>query len=461
MQNEISYTVYAKPRPICTALVLDRTVFREGAWQCDALLDGIVSSAVGTWGGRNNPIVVIEPDNDLSAEEWKLLEAADPDRVQAFAPLNDAWVERFDARLIPWTITVDKHIERDQPKEQTPEALWHWLNVSMPGLATPPMPERLRKYPSSKLLMLEFTAECPLEIRRFFHRNFGTFHQWFDHRNTIIRRIGWLEDILATLDVETVQVGDIDSACAAIHLFAGRFLPPNPRAPLRFVAATELSAFRLNDGYARHVYNHTYRLFVGNSLNDFIAYWNELRLCRCWGIPHRNALWIPSALTQSAPFVEALAALIFDYSGQHSSGSRSVEVTSETVASEELEAVCSELAKGKPRLAARPIDGTTRRSRLQQWLSDELEEPRLHRGLNSASSERLRIAERSESVTLTAPDALVYGGSWAVDVQVDFGASHRFNTPRWWCLPRRSGSILARSNLLRAGSRESVSSLRR
>src|SRR6266567_1993778 len=128
----MSYTIYAKPRPICTALVLDRTVFCEGTWHCDALLDGIVSSAVGTWGARNNPIIVIEPDKDLSVDEWKLLEAADPDRVQAFAPLSDAWVERFDARLMPWSITVDKQIERDQPTGEAPEGLWHWLNVSMP-----------------------------------------------------------------------------------------------------------------------------------------------------------------------------------------------------------------------------------------------------------------------------------------------------------------------------------------
>ena len=67
--DEMSFTVYAKPRPIRTALVLDRTVYREGTLDCDALLDGIVSSALTTWGGRSNPIVVVEPDRDLSADD--------------------------------------------------------------------------------------------------------------------------------------------------------------------------------------------------------------------------------------------------------------------------------------------------------------------------------------------------------------------------------------------------------
>ena len=141
-----------------------------------------------------------------------------------------------------------------------------------------------------------------MEIRRFFHRNFGTFYQWFDQRQTGARRIAWLEDLLPTLDIERVQVANIDSACAAMDSFAGCLLPPEPRGALQFVAPTELSAFGLNDGYSRHLYDHVYRLFIGDSLDDFTAYWNELRLCGCWGVPHRNALWVPSRINSSPVF---------------------------------------------------------------------------------------------------------------------------------------------------------------
>jgi hypothetical protein len=58
LEHDVSYTIYARPRPIRTALVLDTTVFREGTWRCEALFDGIVASAVESWGGRSNPIVV-------------------------------------------------------------------------------------------------------------------------------------------------------------------------------------------------------------------------------------------------------------------------------------------------------------------------------------------------------------------------------------------------------------------
>jgi hypothetical protein len=85
--EQMSCTIYARSRPTRTAFVIDTNEFPEGTWRCDALLDGIVAAAMMTWGGRDNAIVLIEQDKDLSADQWRLVEAFDPDRVQAFAPL--------------------------------------------------------------------------------------------------------------------------------------------------------------------------------------------------------------------------------------------------------------------------------------------------------------------------------------------------------------------------------------
>jgi hypothetical protein len=71
---------------------------------------------------------VIEPDKDLSADEWRELEAADPDRIQAFSPLKDEWVERFHARLIPWKIAVEELSKKDEPTAESPEARWQHLH---------------------------------------------------------------------------------------------------------------------------------------------------------------------------------------------------------------------------------------------------------------------------------------------------------------------------------------------
>ena len=296
----------------------------------------------------------------------------------------------------------------------------------------------------------------PARIRRFFHRNFGTFYQWFDHQGTTVRRIAWLEDILPGIEVETVRVSDLASACAALDSFAGSLFPPKPRQPLRFVAPTQVSAIHLGGRFPRDPYGHTYRVFVGDSLHDFTAYWNELRICGCWAVPHRYALWVPVAMTREPAFIEALRAFLYEYSGKHSSGSRSVEVTSETMSSGDLESLCSSLRTGKASVGARAVDSTTRWSRLRERLRDELEVPRPHALLNSTNAERLRTSERVETLSLSEPDVLVVDGAWAVDVQIEFGASNRFQSPRWWCLPRRSGSALALT-IFRAAARVSRS----
>jgi hypothetical protein len=439
----MSYTIYARPRPVRTALVLDKTVFREGTWHCDALLDGIVASAIGTWGGRQNAIVLIEPDSDLSVDEWGELEAADPDRVQAFAPLKDAWVQRFHTRLLPWKIAVKDAMREAEPKGESFEARWRWLDTSLPGLATPPFPENFKKLPQAPLLMIEFSQDCPLEIRRFFHRNFGTFYQWLDRGGTVVRRIAWLEHTLPSVDVETIHISDMPSACAAINAFAGSLFPPKPRRALPFVAPTQLSSIDLDSRFPRGPYQHAYRVFVGDSLHDFTACWNELRRCGCWAVPYRYALWVPAVLTRESTFMDALRGFLYEYSGKHSSGSRSIEITSDTISSGELEALCSTLRTGKTSIAARALDGATRRARLREQLRDELEVSRPHAFLNSTNAERIRAWERVETLPLSEPDVLVGDGEWAVDVQVEIGAGNRFQSPRWWCLPRRSGSALA------------------
>ncbi len=168
-------------------------------------------------------------------------------------------------------------------------------------------------------------------------------------------------------------------------------------------------------------------------------------MCGCWPMPHSHALWVPAVLARELAFIEALRALLYEYCGQHSSGSRSVEVTSETLSSEDLEALCSSLRTGKERVRASAVDSVTRRTRLRERLRTALEAPRPHALLNSTNAERLRTSERIETLSLSEPDVLVEDGVWAVDVQVEFGASDRFQAPRWWCLPRRRGTALART----------------
>src|SRR6266498_3881119 len=100
----------------------------------------------------------------------------------------------------------------------------------------PPTVENLRRirarYPlnfgrEEKLLMFEFAEGCDPEIRRFVHRNFGTYDQWFDPNSKKVRRIAWLEQLLPQISTHTVNVGDVDSLAAALTEISGRIRPRN------------------------------------------------------------------------------------------------------------------------------------------------------------------------------------------------------------------------------------------
>jgi hypothetical protein len=444
----VIYTVFAKARPIRTAFILDVDVFLKNPWHCDAVIDGIVTFAIEAWGGRLNPIFPIAASDDLSLENWTELEASDPDRIQAFAPLNAAWIERFHKKLIPWKITTQDAIKETKPEGDSPEALWRWFPVSVPALGTPPFAERLKRRSNAKLLMIEFAPECPLEIRRFFHRNFGTYFQWIDNRTAGARRIGWLENILGNIETEIFRIGDLSSACSALVAFGGSFLPPKPLRPLNFIAPTEISAVNLGNRFPRGPYQHIYRVFVGDSLYDFTAYWNELWMCGCWHCPHLHALWVPASLVSEPTFMQALAAFLYHYSGQHSSGSKTVEITSNTLSINELESACTSLRTNGRIHRVTAADGATRRSNLRKQLGDALAPPRPRPLLDGNNAQRLRISEPTETLSLTKPDILVGNGSWAADIQIEFGAGDRFQSRQWWCLPRRTGTELVKKVFL-------------
>jgi hypothetical protein len=436
----VSYTLFARSRPIRTAFLVDESVFVPGTWQIDALLDGIVSASDETWGGRMNPLVLMRPDSDLGVGEWNALKAADPDLLRAFCPLPNEWVSRLHDCLQPWSITVQDESKRQAP-EGEPAILWNHIGVQLGGIPVPPTPVNLKRLSQKKLLMIEFSRSCPLDIRRFFHRNFGTYYQWFDHRGNI-RRIAWLEDILPLIDVETALISDNSSTCDALDMLAGNIFPPDFRAPLNFTAICQLQGLDIAPGIPCHPYDSTYRVFIGDAARDFAAYWNDVRVSRCWRAPYRHALWVPSELALDESFAGALQRFLYEYTTQHSSGSRTVELASESLDNAALEVLAARLQTGRARCRTRVIDFHARKSAVEQPEAPAAARPR--RSLDGANAERFRFQEREETLNLSAPDILVGDGSWSIDAQVEFGTGSGIRLARWWCLPRREGSDLAR-----------------
>jgi hypothetical protein len=89
----MAFTVFAKPRPLRTAFLLDLSAQPSG--RADAILDGIVSFCNGTWGGHLNPLVVVGADGAITANHWGELLNADADEVYASFPISGPLLEEL------------------------------------------------------------------------------------------------------------------------------------------------------------------------------------------------------------------------------------------------------------------------------------------------------------------------------------------------------------------------------
>jgi hypothetical protein len=85
MKND-QYTVLLDSRPLRVAFLLDIEKFQPRSDRFFALVCALVRCNNIQWGGRTNPIIFYTGES-LSDKDWQLIEATDPDRILAFAPL--------------------------------------------------------------------------------------------------------------------------------------------------------------------------------------------------------------------------------------------------------------------------------------------------------------------------------------------------------------------------------------
>lgn len=432
----MGYIAHVRQRPIKTAVIVNADP--AFAHHTDLLLDAMVLSSLGLWGGRLNPIVAIDPKANPTEQQWQLLEVADPDCVIAFTSLENSQIEKLDQRLQPWLIENEKEVHF--PEGKSTQAIWNQFPLQLPGIEIAPTLSNVRSFGNLKLLLFEFGSSCPIEYRRFFHRNFGTYYQWQDGKGDV-RRLAGLENLIKQIEVMTIKIDDLSSACSAIELMAGNFFPPNLRSPITFTAPCQLSGLGLGFDWPSFHFSNNFTVFVGKDVLDFTSYWNESWLCSCWRTPFKHSLWISDELLNVPEFKEAVKALLWTSSGQHSSGARNVIFTSDSLPKADLERITDDMRNGKRRLPASTIDQA---DRLGRFLNDvttiRIDRPRIV--LNSSNSERFRFENPSEKLILPEPAFITGDGSWAADVQIESNMTFP-GSQHWWCLPKKAGSRLA------------------
>lgn len=443
------FTVFAKPRPIRIAFFLQETE------EFDSALDGLASWSSKFWGGRQSAVALLDNRGTLSTDTWQELIRFDPDHIYSFASLSDALLAKLDDELLPWCIRESRSVKskaKDKPKQGASEALlnpeiWIEEHIEAPAVAVPPTEKNLHALGKHPLLLFHFDKSCPLMLRRFVHRNFGTYDQWFDLRSGEPRSLGWLEDLLAKTPVNRFRVDDLPSLCSALQQISGTPFGRDYKPALAFTAPCELTSAHLPRSFPHGTFGHTYRVVVGSTLRDFVLYW---RSCLnegdgVWHSPFRHCLWIPRELISEAAFVAALKNWLYHFTGQGSSGSHDVEVTSVSASQADMSPLFDTSRSGlhcfpTRFVAAGEIEARWQRERVERG------DGRLMTGLSGGSAERLVAVESNQTRELQPPAVIqpeAPAGTWAVDVQVEREKGEDGSRDSWWSLPRRSGRDVA------------------
>jgi hypothetical protein len=450
----MSFTVFARARPIRTAFLLNEVA------GFDAICDGLVRWSNDFWGGRRSVVALLEKDGTIDPDIWQEMVQFDPDRVNLLTPVSEELLVKIDAELSPWHISQSKDREDAGPAADERE-----VSIDAPGVRIPPTKLALDVFQNRPLLIFGFTKDCPYQLRRFIHRNLGAYQQWFDLQTSKPRPYGWLEDMLAKVAVEHVLISDLQSLCAAMEQISGTPPRPNWKPPHSFTAPCELSGAQLLPHFRpRGAFGHLYRVVVGSKLQDFLLYW---RSCLnegdgAWDAPYRHCLWIPTELVREVAFVAALKNWLYYFTGQASSGSRTVEVTSASLTADELSPLINACCSGNVRVPTQFVKAEDVETRWKNERARHDTEVRQIGVLNGDNVQRLVAVERAQAWELQPPKAIqseAAMGTWAVDVKIEREAREDgIQGQDWWFLPRNSSRGLVAS-MFRAPSRISRNGL--
>jgi hypothetical protein len=449
----MSYAIFAKTRPIKTAFLLNETA------QFDAMCNGLVKWSTESWGGRQSILTMLN-DNSLTSDAWQELIHFDPDIIKSFAPISDKLLGELDARLSPWRIIEPKEQFEKQENKKNPIGDAEF-GESIQSACFPVWPTELNLKSLGKsffgnrpLLLFTFSKNCPVVFRRFIHRNFGTYDQWFDLATGKPRYFGWMENVLKKIPIERLEyssINDLQTLCAAMERMSGT--PPSTggwKPATAFAVLCELSGIHLPKNYlALGAFDCRYRVIVGSQVSDFVFYW---RNCLnegdgVWRNPFRHCLWVPSELIQEPMFVTALKNWLYHFTQQGNSNSRTAELSSVSLSTNDLNLLADALRTGAVRV---PVQVETAITIQERWRGQHADRRQIRQIMtlhNADDVQRITADERKLTHELRPPAILqeeIAMGIWAVDIQIEREPREGgLSEQDWWVLPRKSGRGLA------------------
>ena len=383
------YSIYIDKRPMRIVFLVDSSS------SSTEIVDQIIDYNQSLWGGRFNPIMLID-GHAIEDKWWRFLRDIDPDIIKPLVSLNMELIEKFDNFLSPLTI--------EQFREDESSSLGARVNVydapagidinslnlfELGGLYEAPvlgifdldeMDDEIAKHfvlrnfetckptntrfhiggtfrvPRSLVNALE-QGEVPPEIHEGFKRAGVPFSEEVFSKKSVQRPESW-----AIIDRENKQIQYVEPSGSSLYIQpktesfrddlseikkkiclvtdrrsladALLELARTPNIVFRNQVCALPNIERVSEEDEREAF---FDVIVGDTLQDIVYSWNRPLLVRRWERGAINHLWLPTALTKDIDMEEAIHAWIARGANLGSQTRKTVRFVSFSVEKRELE----------------------------------------------------------------------------------------------------------------------------
>lgn len=403
------YAIYVEQRPLRIAFLVEKQASL-------AIIDQILSYNRRKWGGRFNPIVLVDGDI-LQDNWWGFLRYCDPDVIKSTIVLSDELQRQLHTRLSPLTIEIS-----DKKPHSSISLRYEPLSIQ-PTRTNLGRVSRDMFGVDSALAHFKISDKTPPAIRDFLSRNFGLLEV---HELTTFTP----GESPQGINSHIFEINDYQSLNDALIQ-----LPTcAPKVVFPAQICTIPNSFKDGHNDGQH-----FTVIIGDSIEDIAHSWNAALSLPAWMRYNLAYLWLPTELAANKTIRSGLEKFINHCVTKISlNNDRIVQFSSVSLEQSELTDVVDAFSS-------------------QPWrskLSQRLGQPSLSKHVAhnasltlSRGSDMFRAHSNQEYLSLGEPDVergTMAGEHWCADLTIQF-TPQTFATisgmRHWWRLPRRNALL--------------------
>lgn len=403
-----SFSIFMNHRPERIAFLLNpRTSSAK-------LINAIFDFNLSKWGGRYNPIIPVFNET-ISDEYWQLLRFCDPDIVYSFPRLNKKLIEKIDRLITPFHFIYHK----DFPPSSEPR-------ISRIGeqISSNPLLAHVKKWFHSFLdepVFLVCYNSDRWKYYNFFHRNFGAY----DDRALIDRLPAQLKKLIVDRNSKPDDFFDKMTQTRGL------------------VFPIELSELYTDFQEIKDSYRHdNFCIVVGNSLWDWIYFWNRIFLLSRWRRRYLSQVCIPYYFIESEEILKSFKRFLSLYIYGGGSGPPKILFVSHDIDKKNLDKIAKKVTNG---INAIPIvEQLTKNSFPSITLESEGLKAQISTQHHYVSGKKVFIKNSNPFFIERIPTEIGHlqsGKTWMADIKIEYRPEKFFYTNQsyWWQLSRRGG----------------------